>query len=105
MTFLKDMKNGTNIKSISKGIGTGITNVTGGVSNGIKNTLGTSIKSVMPLVNAGESILSSPFTLMALGVVAVVGVSMIAGGTKVASDTVNNPESIREMAQLARSMR
>jgi hypothetical protein len=109
MGFTKQMSKGFNVKSMSKGIKTSMNNISGGIGSSISNIGGAGvgvfsdgIQSIMPIVDSAESVITSPLMIAGVVVVGLVLMSMVGGATKVGSDALNNPDSVRAIASAMR---
>jgi hypothetical protein len=109
MGFTKQMSKGFNVKSMSKGIKTSMNNISSGIGGSISNignagvgVFSGGIQSIMPIVDSAESVITSPLMIVGVVVVGAVLFSMVGGATKVGSDAMNNPESIKAIAAAMR---
>jgi hypothetical protein len=105
MGFFKDLQRTTNIKSISKGIGTGMSNVSSGVGSSIKNIATPSVRALGGVVGVGTDAISSPIMMLGAGIVGLVLITTVMGGSKVANTAMQNPDSIRAVGEVARQFR
>jgi hypothetical protein len=109
MGWTKELSRGLNVKSMSKGIKTSMNNISGGIGSSISNignagvgVFSGGVQSIMPIVDSAESVITSPLMIAGVVVVGLVLMSVVGGGTKVASDAMNNPESVKAIAAAMR---
>jgi hypothetical protein len=57
------------------------------------------------MVDVGTGALSSPFMMLGAGIIGIVLLSTIMGGSKVADTAMRNPDSIRAIGEVAQQFR
>jgi hypothetical protein len=93
---------GLNIKSISKGIGKATENVSSGVGSAIGNVSDPIIRGLGKTVDIGTDAINSPIMYIGIAIVGVVILTTVMAGSSTANKALENPESMRILAQSLR---
>jgi hypothetical protein len=102
---MRDLQRMTSVRSITGGLSTGMRNISSGMGSSISNILTPSIRAMGQVTDIGTSMISSPIMYVGAGIVGLVLITTVMGGSKVADTAMRNPDSIREIGKIAQSFR
>jgi hypothetical protein len=105
MGFTRDLQRMTSVRSITDGLSTGMRNISSGLGSSISNIMTPSIRAMGQVTDIGTSMISSPIMYVGAGIVGLVLITTVMGGSKVADTAMRNPDSIREIGKNAQSFR